>query len=116
MFSFGLSYVISRVSIAEFEHVFVCWERYRITVVALRILEISYPANKYSKSTIETLKQDKKSVKSNSTDCVSLLTICNMSKNFQVFFLCNMTPALKHVLGRLLRWVKVNKIITRLSQ
>ena len=45
------------------EHVFVCLERYRITIVVLRILELPYPANKYSKSTTETLKQNVKSVK-----------------------------------------------------
>ena len=35
MFSFGLSSVIFRISVADFEHVFVCWERYRITIVVL---------------------------------------------------------------------------------
>ena len=64
MFSFGLSSVISQVSIADFAHVFVCWERYIISIVVPRILEIPYPANKYSKSTTETLTQDVKSVKS----------------------------------------------------
>ena len=29
MFSFGLSSVISKVFVADFEHVFVCWESYR---------------------------------------------------------------------------------------
>ena len=41
--SFGLSFVISKVSVADFEHVFVCWGRYRIIIVFLRILEIPYP-------------------------------------------------------------------------
>ena len=64
-FSFELSFVISKVFVANFEHVFVCWGRYRITIAVLRIIEKPYPANKpYSKSTTETLKQDVKSVKS----------------------------------------------------
>ena len=54
-FSVGLSSIISKVSVADFEHVFVCWERYRRNIVVLRILEIPYPANKYSKSTTEIL-------------------------------------------------------------
>ena len=48
----------------------------------LQILEIPYLANKCSKSTRETLKQDQKSGKKNSRDCVSLLTTCKMSKTF----------------------------------
>ena len=64
MFSFGLSSVISKVSVADFEHVFFCCERYRIIIVVLQILEIPYPANKYSKSTTETPKHDVESVKS----------------------------------------------------
>ena len=61
MFSFGLSSVISKAFVVDFEHVFVCWETYRIV---LQILEIPYPANKYLKSTTENLKQEVKSVKS----------------------------------------------------
>ena len=54
-----------KISIADFEHVFVCLKRYRITIVVLRILEIPYPASKYSKSTTEMPKQNLlKSVKS----------------------------------------------------
>ena len=64
MFSFRLSSDTFRASVADFEHVFVCCERYRIVIVVLRILEIPYPANKYSKPTTETLKQDVKSIKS----------------------------------------------------
>ena len=64
LFSFGLSPVTSKVSVTDFKHAFVCWERYRITIVVLRILELPYPTIKYSKSTTETLKQDAKSVKS----------------------------------------------------
>ena len=63
-FSFGLSSAIFKVFVADFEHVFVCWERYGMTIVVLRILEIPYLANKYSKSTREPLKQGVKSVKS----------------------------------------------------
>ena len=63
-FSFGLFSVITKIFVADFEHVFVCWERYRIAIAVLRILEIPYLANKCSKSTTETLKQDVKSVKS----------------------------------------------------
>ena len=64
MFSFELYSVISKVSVPNFEHVFVSWERSRITIVVLRILEIHYPTSKYSKSTTETLKQDVKCAKS----------------------------------------------------
>ena len=55
MNSFGLSSAISKVSVADFEHVFVCWEKYRITIAVLQILEIPNPTNKYSKSTTETV-------------------------------------------------------------
>ena len=64
MFSFELYSVISNFSVTDLEHVFVCWERHRIIIAVLGIHEIPYPANKYSKSTTETLKQDVKSVKS----------------------------------------------------
>ena len=63
IFSFGLSAVISKVTVADFEHVFVCWAMYTKTTVVLRILEVLYPASKYLKSTTEALKQDVKSVK-----------------------------------------------------
>ena len=53
-----------KVSVANFEHVFVCWEKNRITIAVLQILEIAYPANKYSKSTTGTLKEDVESAKS----------------------------------------------------
>ena len=65
MFLLGLSYLIFLVFVvADFEHVFFCCERYRITIAVPRILKVSYPANKHSKSTTETMKQDVKSVKS----------------------------------------------------
>ena len=35
MFSFGLPSIISKVFVDEFEHVFVCLERYRIIDVVL---------------------------------------------------------------------------------
>ena len=63
MFTFGLFSVLSKVLVADFGYVFVCWEMYRITIVVLRILEIPYTANKYSKATTEPLKQDVESVK-----------------------------------------------------
>ena len=63
MLSFGLSRAIFKASVADFEHVFFCWKRYRITIVVLEILEIPCPANKYSNSTTDALKQDMKSVK-----------------------------------------------------
>ena len=64
MFSFGLSPVIFKVSVADFEHVFICWKRFRITIAVLGNLEIPYPANKYSNSTTETLKENVKLIKS----------------------------------------------------
>ena len=65
LFKYVFIWIISRYFYrCYFEHVFVCWKRYRITIVLLQILEIPYPANKYSKSTTEALKQDVKSVKS----------------------------------------------------
>ena len=46
-FSFKLSSVISKVFVGDFEHVFVCEGRYRITIAVLRIIEKRYPANKF---------------------------------------------------------------------
>ena len=39
MFSFGLSSVISKVFVADFEHVFVCWKRYRAKAIVVLILK-----------------------------------------------------------------------------
>ena len=40
MFAFGLSSsVLSKVSIADFEHVFVCWEMCGITIAVVLILK-----------------------------------------------------------------------------
>ena len=64
MFSFGLSSVIFKVFVADFEHAIASWERYRITIFVLQDFETPYSAKKYSKSTTETLKQDMKFVKS----------------------------------------------------
>ena len=55
MFSFGLSSVISKVFVADFEHVFVYWERYRIIVVLI-LKDLSQQTNTYSKSATEILK------------------------------------------------------------
>ena len=45
MFSFGLSPVISQVFVADFERVFVRWERYRI--IAVLILKCLAEQKKY---------------------------------------------------------------------
>ena len=42
MFSFGSSFVISKVSVADFKRVFACWERYftiAITFVVVLIIK-----------------------------------------------------------------------------
>ena len=44
--SFDLTFVISKVFVADFEHVFDHWGRYRITIGVLRIIGKLYPANK----------------------------------------------------------------------
>ena len=65
MFSFGLYSVISKVFVADFEHVFVYWKRYRTkTTVVLILKYLAQQTNTYSKSAAEFLKQDVKSVKS----------------------------------------------------
>ena len=65
MFSFGLYSVISKVFVADFEHVFVYRKRYRTkTIVALLLKYPVQQTNNYSKSAAQTLKQDVKSVKS----------------------------------------------------
>ena len=84
MFPFGLSSVISKVFVADFEHVFVCWKRYRTkTIVVLMIKYLTQRTSTYSKSAVETLKVDVKSAKSQQYRLRSLLTICNM---FTAFF------------------------------
>ena len=65
MFSFGLSSVIFKVFVADFEHVFVCWKRYRTkTIVVLILKYLAQQINTYSKAAAETLKEYVKSVKS----------------------------------------------------
>ena len=65
MFSFRLSSVISKVFVADFEHVFVCWKRYRTkTIVVLILKYIGRQKSTYSMSPVETLKTDVKSAKS----------------------------------------------------
>ena len=65
MFSFGLSSVISKIFVADFEHVFVYWK-------SLILKYLAQQTNTYSKSVAETLK-------AHSRDCASLLTTCSMS-------------------------------------
>ena len=83
MFSFRLSSVISKVFVADFEHVFVCWKRYSTKTIAVPILKyLGHQANTYSKSAAETLKAP-------SRDCASVLTTCSMSKTlFKCFLVC----------------------------
>ena len=65
MFSFGLSSVISKVFVADFEHVIVYWKIYSTKTIATLILKyLAQQTNTYSKSAAETLKQEVKSVKS----------------------------------------------------
>ena len=81
IFSFGLSSVISKVFVADFEHVFVCLKRYSTkTIVVLILKYLAQQTNTYSKSAAETLK-------ANSRDCASLLTTCSMSKTLFECFL-----------------------------
>ena len=66
MFSFGLSSVISKVSVADVRHVLLCWERYfriRIIAVVLILKYLSQQTNTWSKSSAENLKKFAKSVK-----------------------------------------------------
>ena len=64
MFSFGLSSVISKVFVANFQHMFVCWNRYRTkTIVALIPRDLAWQTSTYSKSAVETLKEDVQSAK-----------------------------------------------------
>ena len=81
MFPFGLSPVISKVFVADFEHVFVYWKKYSTnTIVALIPKYLAQQTNTYSKSAAETLK-------ANSRDCASLLSTCSTSKTLFKCFL-----------------------------
>ena len=54
MFSFGLPSVISKVFVADFEHVFVCWKRYRTKTIGDLILKyLAQQTNSYSESAAE---------------------------------------------------------------
>ena len=68
IFSFGLSSVISKVFVADFEHIFVCTKIAKRcstkTTVILILKYLSQQTNTYSKSAAETLKQEVKSVNS----------------------------------------------------
>ena len=49
MFSSGLSSVISKAFVADFEHVFVCWKRYRAKAIVVLILKyLAQQTNTYS--------------------------------------------------------------------
>ena len=81
MFFFGLSSIISKVFVADFEHVFVCCKRYSTKPIVILILKyLSQQTNTYSKSAVETLK-------GNSRECASLSTTCSMSKTLFKCFL-----------------------------
>ena len=55
MFSFVLSSVISKVFVADFEHAFVCWKRYRIKIIVLLTLKFSQQTDNCSKLAAETV-------------------------------------------------------------
>ena len=49
MFSFGLSFVISKAFVADFEHVFIYWKRYRTKAIVVLILKyLTQQTNTYS--------------------------------------------------------------------
>ena len=83
MFSFGLSSVTSKVFVDDFEHVFDCWEIYKITTIVVLILCCSNFPSQQIFTQRQWQKPENKMwhlLKANSRDCVSLLTTCNMSK------------------------------------
>ena len=66
MFSFGLSSVIYKVLVGDFERLFFCWKEYSTkTIVVLILKYLAQQSSPYSKSAAETLK-------SNSRDFASL--------------------------------------------
>ena len=88
MFSFGLSPVVSKAFIADFEHGFFCWKRYSTKpVVVLIVKYLAQQTKTYSKSSVET-------PKANSRDCASLLTTCSISKTLFKCFLVTMNMSL----------------------
>ena len=63
MFSFGRQLFLRFLLL--FEYVFVCWKRYSTkAILALIMKYLNQQTNTYSKSVVETLKQEVKSVKS----------------------------------------------------
>ena len=99
MFSFGLSSVISKVFVADFEHVFFCWKRHSTkTIVVLILKYLAQQTNTYSYSAAETLK-------ANSRDCTSSLTTCTMPKALFKCFLCTMNMPLFTAMFLLLRFL-----------
>ena len=66
MFSSGLSSVISKVFVADFEHVLFCWKRCSTKTIVILILKyLAQQTNTYSKLAAETLK-------ASCRDCASL--------------------------------------------
>ena len=86
IFSFGLSSVISKVFVVDFEQVFVSWKRYRTKPIVVLILKyLAQQTSTYSKSAVETLKEDVKSAKIQQHRLRFLLTTCNMAKTCSCF-------------------------------
>ena len=99
MFSFGLSSVISKVFVADFEHVFFCWKRHSTKAILVLILKyFAQQTNSYSNSAVETLR-------ANSRDCTSLLITCSMSKTLFKCFWCAMNMPLFTAMFLLLRFL-----------
>ena len=101
MFSFGLSSVICKVFVADFEHVFFCLKRHSTKTIVVVILKyLAQQRNTYSNSAVETLK-------GNSRDWGSLLTTCSTSKTLFKCFRCTMNMPLftaMFLLSRFLFW------------
>ena len=88
MFSFGLSSVISKVFVADFEYVFSCWKRHSTKTILVLILKyLAQQTNTYSISAVEILR-------ANSRYCSSLLITCSMSKTLFKRFRCAMNMPL----------------------
>ena len=63
---FLLDYLVLflKVLLADFEQVFVCWKRYRTKAIVVLILQcLARQTSTYSKSAVETLKEDVKADK-----------------------------------------------------
>ena len=99
MFSFGLSSVISKVFVADFEHVFFCWKRHSTKTIFVLILKyLAQQTNTYSNLAAGTLK-------ANSRDCASLSTTCSMYKTLFKCFRCTMNMSLFTAMFLLLRFL-----------